>query len=79
VRRPLYTRLSSVREALEAGKFTRIWQGLSHMHPARRRVLLEAFAAMSVAAVWERFDSGRAGKVLVHLHVRFAQSGSGNG
>lgn len=64
----LYTQISSVREALEAGKFKRIGKVFRHMHPAKAAGLLEALPPDERSAVWETLDSERAGKVLVHLH-----------
>lgn len=64
----LYTQISSVREALEAGKFKRLGKVFRHMHPAKAAGLLEALPPDERSAVWETLDSERAGKVLVHLH-----------
>ncbi|MBQ0742487.1 MAG: magnesium transporter [Pseudomonas sp.] len=64
----LYTQISSVREALEAGKFKRIGKVFRHMHPAKAAGLLEALPPDERSAVWETLDNERAGKVLVHLH-----------
>lgn len=64
----LYTQISSVREALDAGKFKRIGKVFRHMHPAKAAGLLEALPPDERSAVWETLDNERAGKVLVHLH-----------
>jgi len=63
-----FSQVSSIREALEAGKFKRITKVFKHMHPAKAAGLLEALPPPERSTVWETLDAERAGKVLVHLH-----------
>ena len=64
----LFCRISSVRDALESGRFKHLGKVFRQMHPAKAAGLLEALLPHERTQVWKTLDSDRAGKILVHLH-----------